>query len=51
MKLGKKRGNSIFYKDKSITEELPIQEPHAKVNAVQERAEELLTTEKKLLYR
>ena len=46
MKLGKKRGNSIFYKDKAITEELPIQEPPVQVNVVQERAEEILTTGK-----
>ena len=46
MKLGKKRGNSIFYKDKAITEELPIQEPPVQVNVVEERAEEILTTGK-----
>lgn len=46
MKLGKKRGNSIFYKDKILTEEPPIQEPPVQVNVVEERVEEILTTEK-----
>ena len=46
MKLGEKRGNSIFYRDKEITEVAQTQEPPAKVNVVEERAEEILTTEK-----
>lgn len=46
MKLGKKRGNSIFYKDNAITEVPQAQEPPAKVNVVEERVEEILTTKK-----